>query len=113
MRDRSLDGRRFRPAHNEDGEVGVETTFEYHESDGLVWARYAGGPIRLGFLVGTRDGDALSARYAQVTVDGRTATGHTESRVEVLDDDRLRLHEEWAWDSKDGTGTSVVEEVVD
>ena len=115
MTDVSLDGRRFRPVANEDGEVDASTTFDYHEDegDGLVWARYSGGPIRLGFLVGLRESDSLFARYAQVTVDGETATGHTESRIEVLEDGRLRLHEDWAWDSREGSGESVVEEVED
>ena len=111
MDDVSLDGRRFRPAHNGDGEVDRETTFEYHEDGDLVWARYSGGPVRLGFLVGVRDGDSLFARYAQVASDGGTATGHTESRIEPLDDGRLCLREDWAWDSREGSGTSVVEEV--
>jgi hypothetical protein len=115
MTDGSLDGRRFRPVANEDGEVDASTTFDYHEDeeDGIVWAEYSGGPIRLGFLVGLRESDSLFARYAQVTVDGKTATGHTESRIEGLDDGRLRLHEDWAWDSREGSGESVVEEVED
>jgi hypothetical protein len=46
-----------------------------------------------------------------VTVDGGTATGHTESRIEGLADGRLRLREDWTWDSRDGSGKSVVEEV--
>jgi hypothetical protein len=113
----SLDGRRLRGVENEDGDVDPATTFEYHEEGGedadanLVWARYSGGSIRLGFLVGLRDGDSLFARYAQVTNDGGTATGHTESRVEVLADGRVRLHEDWSWDSREGSGTSVVEEI--
>lgn len=113
MADLSLDGRWFRPVEDEngDGEVDSSTTFEYHEDGDLVWARYSGGMIRLGFLVGVRQGNTLSARYAQVTTDGGTATGHTESRVEALADGRLRLREDWAWDSRQGSGESVVEEV--
>jgi hypothetical protein len=49
--------------------------------------------------------------YAQLLEGGRTATGHCESRVEELPDGRLRLHETWAWDSQEGSGTSVVEEL--
>ena len=109
----SLDGRRFRSVRNEGGEVDAGTTFEYHEEGDLVWARYDGGAIRLGFLVGLREGDSLVARYAQVTTDGETATGRTESRVEVLGDGRLRLREDWSWDSRPGSGTSVVEEIPD
>lgn len=111
MTDVSLDGRRFRSVENEDGEVDAATTFEYHGDTDLVWARYSGGPIRLGFLVGLRDGDTLFARYTQATTTEKTATGHTKSRIERLADDRVRLHEEWAWDSREGSGTSVVDTV--
>ena len=70
-----------------------------------------GGGIRLGFLVGTVTGDVLSFRYAQVTASGETATGHSTDRVELLPDGRLRLHETWEWDSRPGSGTSVLEEL--
>jgi hypothetical protein len=109
----SLDGRRFRAvAEVEGGDVGPQTEFEYAErADGVIHARYAGGAVRLGFLVGTRAGDTLSFRYAQLLDDGRTATGRCESRIEELPDGRLRLHETWAWDSQPGAGTSIVEEL--
>ena len=93
-------------------DVGAETVFEYVEQDGVVHARYGGGAVRLGFLVGTRAGDTLRFRYAHVRPDGETATGRCESTIETLADGRLRLHETWAWESREGTGTSVVEEVL-
>ena len=109
----SLDGRRFQAmADVAGGDVDARTVFEYAEEAGLVHARYGGGAIRLGFLVGTRDGDTLRFRYAQVRADGTTASGRCESRIEVLEDGRLRLHETWAWESQPGEGTSVVEEVI-
>jgi hypothetical protein len=109
----SLDGRRFAPvADVPGGDVGAGTVFEYAEAGGIVHARYAGGAIRLGFLVGTRDGDALRFRYAQLRGDGTTATGRCESRIESLADGRVRLHETWAWESQAGAGTSVVEEII-
>jgi hypothetical protein len=109
----SLDGRRFQSATQvAGGDVGAQTLFEYAEEDGVVHARYAGGAIRLGFLVGTREGDGLRLRYAQLRTDGSTATGRCESRVETLEDGRLRLRESWRWESHDGAGTSVVEEVI-
>jgi hypothetical protein len=109
----SLDGRTFRDVTEHHlGEVGADTVFAYHEDDaGVVWARYAGGAIRLGYLVGTRSGDRLEFRYAHVTTRGETATGHCTSSVEVLDDGRVRLHESWEWESRTGGGTSVVEEI--
>ena len=110
----SLDGRRFRAvADFAGGAVGARLALEYVEGDdGGLQARSPGGARRLGFLVGTRAGDSLRFRYAQLLADGRTATGRCESRIEELPDGRLRLHETWAWDSQPGSGTSVLEETL-
>ena len=43
----------------EPSEASEATEFEYHQHGDLVWARYEGGAVRLGFLVGTRLGDRL------------------------------------------------------
>jgi len=113
----SLEGRRFRPAGAEaldaGGEVDVETTFEYHEEGDLVWARYSGGAIRLGHLVGLRAGDALEFRYSQLNASGETSTGHCRSTIHLRPDGRLELRETWEWESRPGAGTSTVVEVRD
>ena len=90
--------------------------FTYHEdpSDGSVWADYAGGAVVRGHLVGSRTAsgpDTLDFRYVQLKADGTTSSGHCTSVVEVLPDGRLRLHETWSWESKEGSGTSTVEEL--
>lgn len=80
----SVDGRRFAGVSSSgDGEVGRATVFDYHESDGLVWAEYSGGDVRLGRLAGTREGDRLSFRYVHVSVDGASSSGRCEARLEV------------------------------
>ncbi len=107
----STDGRTFVGVTNTgDGEVDDATVFDYHERDGLVWAEYAGGTIRLGRLTGTRNGDTLDFRYVHVSADGSTSSGHCLAQLELLPDGRLRSHESWEWESRPGTGTSVVEE---
>jgi hypothetical protein len=108
----SLEGRRFRSvADVAGGEVDTETVFDYHEEGDLIWARYAGGAVRLGHLVGLRQGERLEFRYSQLNTAGETSTGHCVSTVITLPDGRLRLHEVWEWESKDGAGTSAVEEI--
>jgi hypothetical protein len=108
----SLDGRRFRPPDNvTGGDVGVETEFEFHQAEEVVWARYAGGRVRLGFLVGTSDGRYLEFRYTQLLSDGTTANGWSRDRIETLPTGLLRLHEAWRWESKSGAGSSVLVEV--
>jgi hypothetical protein len=107
----SLDGLRFAATANPDGEVDATTIFEYSQQDDLIHARYAGGAIRLGFLVGTRDGEVLDFRYTQLNTAGDTVTGHCVTRIETLPDGRLRLHELWSWDSREGSGESTLEQL--
>jgi len=108
----SVDGRVFKPVSNDpDGDVGGETYFWFEQTDDLIHARYHGGSVRLGHLVGHHLGDTLDFRYTHATTGGETATGRSVDRIERLDDGRLRLHEEWEWDSKASSGSSVLEEL--
>ena len=93
------------------GEASAATVFEYHEEDGLVWARYKGGTVRLGFLVGTREDDQLDFRYSQLSESGETSNGHCSTTISQSSDGRLRLAETWEWESKPGSGTSAIEEL--
>jgi hypothetical protein len=109
---RSLDGLVLSPvADQAPGQVGTRTRFTYHEEDGRVWAEYHGGDVVHGHLVGTREGDRLDFRYVQLKTDGTTSSGHCVSEVVELPDDRVRLEETWEWESQEGSGTSVVEQL--
>jgi hypothetical protein len=111
---RSLDGLVLAPvADQAPGQVGTGTRFAYHEQDGGIWAHYAGGDVVRGFLVGTREGDRLDFRYVQLGRDGTTSSGHCVSTVVELPDGRVRLEESWRWESRQGRGTSVVEQVTE
>jgi hypothetical protein len=61
----SPDGRRFSAVANGSGEVDASTVFSYQEDGDLVWARYEGGGVRLGFLVGTSVVEELRWRQAR------------------------------------------------
>lgn len=109
-----LDGRKFRlssdhPASG--GNVDRNTRFTFRQFGSIVWGTYTGGSICRGYLVGTIEGDELVFSYAQLRMDGTTATGHSRDRIESLPAGKLRLHESWAWDSQDGKGRSVLDEV--
>ncbi|MDR6973345.1 hypothetical protein J2X68_000014 [Streptomyces sp. 3330] len=109
---RSLDGLVLAPvADQAPGQVGTRTRFTYHERGGAIWAEYAGGDVVRGHLVGTREGDRLDFRYVQLKHDGTTSSGRCVSTVVELADGRVRLEESWAWESQEGSGTSVVEQV--
>ncbi|MFF0203024.1 hypothetical protein [Streptomyces sp. NPDC005017] len=110
----SLDGLTLAPLSDQAaGQVGTRTRFAYHEKDGEIWAEYAGGDVVRGRLVGTREGDRLDFRYVQLGRDGTTASGHCVSLVVELADGRIRLEETWEWESRPGSGTSVVEQVTE
>lgn len=106
-----MDGRVLRAAEAVvGGQVSAETEFRFRQSGDMIWGRYSGGEIRLGFFVGTSDGTTLRFRYTQLDTSGKTASGSTVDTIESLPDGRVRLHETWSWDSRSGSGTSVLEE---
>jgi hypothetical protein len=107
----SLDGRRFAAVENVGGEVTAATVFEYRQDGELVWARYRGGAVRLGFVVGKRIGDRLQVRYSHLNMDGETANGRCSTVIQRDPGGLLTLVEEWQWESRPGRGTSLLREI--
>lgn len=110
----NYDKRVFKSVQNsETGEVSAETIFHYHQKDDLVWAEYAGGEIVFGSLIAkVLDGDALEMRYQHLNSKGELMTGKCFSTPEILENGKIRLHENWQWTSGDfSKGASVVEEI--
>jgi hypothetical protein len=109
-------GRKFRPVNNTpNGEVGDGTLFHYEQQDDLFSATYAGGGIRHGQMLGLCDAAGhLRFCYQHVSDDGSLRSGVCESRPEILEDGRIRLHERWRWThgAPSTEGESVVEEVM-
>lgn len=107
-------GRTFRSVSNTDnGEVSRETIFRYSQEGKVVTATYAGGGIITGSLVAIVDEQGvLDMRYQHINDKFELMTGKCISRPEVLENGKIRLHEEWQWTCKDySKGRSVVEEV--
>lgn len=97
------------------GQVSSDTVFHYQQEGTLVWADYAGGAIRKGFLIATLQPDnSLDMRYQHLNQAGELMTGRCHSTPETLPDGRLRLHERWQWTSGNGSaGESVLDESTD
>ena len=53
------------------GAVTAETVFHFEQAGNVVSARYRGGPIVDGYLIGHLDGYALQFRYVQADRAGR------------------------------------------
>lgn len=107
----SLDGLRMRAVVTADqGSIDTRTLFEFSQDGHMVSARYAGGSIRLGYLIGTRRENTLTFRYAQVHESAQTEAGHSIGEIRVTSKARIRVLERFTWDSRSGSGTNVLEE---
>ncbi len=101
-------------ANTSNGEVSDDTIFHYFQQDNTIWGKYAGGEIERGTLIGKFIGDCnIYFSYQHINLLGEIRSGICTSRIETLDDGRLRMYESWQWFDKDRSeGTSVIEEVV-
>lgn len=110
--DISFDGRTLVGVSNDEaGDVGTDTRFRFEQTGDRIHAEYAGGDVVEGHLLGTVEGTRWEIRYTQIDAAGETASGRSVGEVSVLDDGRLRVEDEWEWESKAGRGESVLEEV--
>jgi len=93
------------------GVVDVGTRVAFRQRGDRVLARYGGGRIRRGVLVGGVDGAVLTFRYLQVEDSGEIHGGRSTCDVGTTPDGRLRLVEHFRWTTRDGSGTNVFDEV--
>jgi len=110
----NYNNKRFRPVlTTENGETSEETLFTYKQTGNILTAEYHGGEIITGHLIGLVDDQGhINMRYHQVNTRGALMTGICFSTPEILDNGKIRLHEQWEWTSGDKTtGSSIIEEV--
>lgn len=110
----NYNNRKFRAVQNtENGETSAETVFHYCQEANILSAEYAGGKIIKGHLIGLVDEVGnINMRYHQVNSLGELMTGICQSKPEILDNGKIRLHETWEWTSGDRSrGESVIEEI--
>lgn len=110
----NYNGRAFRSVSNtENGEVNGETIFHYSQEGNIVTATYSGGGIIAGSIIAVVDEQGvLDMRYHHINDKYELMTGKCISRPEVLENGKIRLHEEWQWTCKDySKGLSIVEEI--
>jgi len=104
----------FRPFSNtENGETSAETLFHYHQEGNILNCEYSGGKIVKGQLIGLVDEVGnINMRYQQVNLMGQLMTGICQSKPEILENGKIRLHETWQWTSGDcSKGESILEEI--
>lgn len=91
------------------GVVDRDTCLRFRQRGDRVWARYAGGRVARGWLVGRWDGDTLRFRYAQVEA-GRIHAGSSVCDAVRRYDGRMRLVEHFAWLTRPGCGINVFDQ---
>lgn len=105
--------KQFRPISNSDnGETSEDTIFVYKQVGNILTAEYSGGKIKYGHLIGLVDHIGnINMRYHQVNDQNELMTGICFSKPEILENGKIRLHENWEWTSGDySKGTSIIEE---
>lgn len=92
------------------GVVNAETRLTFRQVGERVMARYAGGRIGRGILVGRWRQGTLTFRYAQREADGIVHGGASWCDV-VEHAGRTRIVEHFEWTTRAGSGVNVFDEV--
>jgi hypothetical protein len=90
--------------------VNASTILTFEQRGDVVSARYFGGEIVDGYLIGHLSGWSLHFRYVQADRSGRLDSGVSEGALDRLADGRLRLVEHYQWLTRPERGTNTFEE---
>ena len=109
----SLDGRTMFVSHTAAGTgvVSGETHLHFIQRGDRVAARYSGGTVARGWLVGRCAANILRFRYAQREEGPAIHAGQSVCDVQELPDGRLRVVEHFTWSTRAGSGTNVFDEL--
>ena len=107
----NLNGKTFRVASTAAGGVVNSATRLYCAEFGpRVFGRYAGGTIVRGCLVGARTEATFSFRFVQREADGQIHAGHSVCELYTRDG-LVAIAEHFTWDTRQGAGVNIFEEV--
>lgn len=102
MIDLEFSGRRMRPTSTgASGVVSNDTTLVFEQIGNVVSARYRGGPVVDGYLIGLREAATLQFRYVQADIHGNLDAGVSTGIIE-----------HFQWLTRPGRGTNIFEEVL-
>jgi len=99
-------------SNSENGETSNKTVFHYEQVGDIVTSEYSGGQIIKGHLIGLVDEKGnIDMRYHKINKKGQLSTGKCISKPEILENGKIRLHENWEWTSgNESKGKSIIEE---
>lgn len=95
----------------ENGVVNEDTVFDFTQKVNYVEAKYSGGKIRNGFLVGLIKENIFEFSYCQLQTDGILDNGTSTSELSISSKGKIRLVEHFEWKSRPGeSGINIFEE---
>ncbi len=92
------------------GVVGSDTRLHFSQVGARVFARYSGGAVTRGWLVGRWLGDQLAFRYVQRESDAAVHGGRSICTVQRLATGCTRIVEHFTWTTRAGSGINVFDE---
>lgn len=95
----------------ENGVVSADTIFEFAQTNGWVTARYSGGKIVHGYLIGQVDGAKFVFRYCQCDTHGHLDGGQSTCELERRPDGGIRIVERFYWESRGEYGVNIIEDL--
>jgi hypothetical protein len=93
------------------GVVDAKTRLYFTQKGSRVFARYAGGLVKRGCLVGTISESELVFRYTQLEESSQIHGGRSICEVHWSEETGLRVIEHFTWNSRTGSGTNIFAEV--
>jgi hypothetical protein len=110
----NLDGLKMYVSSTADiGVVGAGTLLHFTQKGDRVLARYSGGSIKRGCLVGEMADGGISFRYTQLEASGEIHGGSSVCDLVALPDGRTRIVEHFTWRTRVGSGDNVFDQVQD
>ena len=93
----------------QNGVVNHQTVFSFGQKKDQVFARYQGGPVSRGMLVGRINGSFLHFHFVQEHADGEISGGESTCEIAQQIDGKVMLVEHFDWDR--GTGQNIFREL--
>ena len=94
----NFNNKKFRLIQNsENGQVNVDTVFEYKQDNNLVTADYYGGTIKYGKIIADLQDDKLNMLYQCLTTDNELKAGKAVAQISLTDEGKMKLTLNWEW----------------
>jgi hypothetical protein len=108
----NLDGAVMYVSSTDDrGVVDAKTRLYFTQKGSRVFARYGGGSVTRGCLVGTLSGSELVFRYTQLEDSGQIHGGRSICELQRSAEASLRVIEHFTWSTRSGGGTNIFDEI--